>query len=78
MTTPDPQFDRLRDAIQDYARETGGRDLVLTDFAIAYAAITMRTADSQAWIATAAHGAPHATLGLAHVLVNDLAEGDDA
>lgn len=73
----DPALDRLRDAIQDYARETGGRDLVLTDFAVAYAAVSIRTADSEAWIATTASGAPHATLGLAHVLVRDLTEGDN-
>lgn len=74
----DPHLEKLRDAIQDYARETGGRDLVVTDFAVAYAAISMHNADSRAWIATAAHGAPHATLGLAHVLTRDLLEGDDA
>lgn len=70
-----PALDKLRDALQDYIRATEGDTLVLTDFAVTYASIDMHTATEIVWLGTAAHGAPHATLGLAHVLVNDLAEG---
>lgn len=73
MTTP---LDTLRDAIQDYIC-ADDETLVLTDFAIGYAAVDMHTAGAQTFIGTVASGAPHATLGLAHVLVRDLLEGDD-
>lgn len=71
----DPHLEKLRDAIQDYVRAKDGDSLLVTDFAITYASIDMHTATEIVWLGTAAHGAPHATLGLAHVLVNDLAEG---
>lgn len=70
-------LDKLRDALQEYIRATEDDTLVLTDFAIGYAAIDMHTADEQTFIGTIASGAPHATLGLAHVLTRDLLEGDD-
>ena len=74
MSTP---LDKLRYALQDYVRSTEGTELVLTDFAIGYAAVDLHTADEQTFIGTTASGAPHATLGLAHVLTRDLLEGDD-
>ena len=70
-------LEQLRDAVQEYIRATEGGTLVLTDFAIGYAAIDMHTADEETFIGTTASGAPHATLGLAHVLVRDLIEGAD-
>ena len=70
-------LDKLRDAVQDYIRATDGGTLILTDFAVGYAAVNMHTADQEAFIGTAASGAPHATLGLAHILTRDLLEGDD-
>ena len=70
-------LEQLRDAVQEYIRATEGGTLVLTDFAIGYAAIDMHTTHDEAFVATTASGAPHATLGLAHVLVRDLIEGAD-
>jgi len=75
MTTS--PLEQLREALQEYVRSTEGTELVLTDFAIGYAAIDMHTADDRTFIGTTASGAPHATLGLAHVLTRDLLEGDD-
>lgn len=72
-----PALDKLRDAVQEYIRATDANTLVLTDFAIGYAAVDMHTADEETFIGTTASGAPHATLGLAHVLTRDLLEGDD-
>lgn len=74
MTTP---LDILRDAIQAYVHATDGETLIVTDFALGYAAVDMHTADEQVFIGTTASGAPHATVGLAHVLVRDLLEGDN-
>lgn len=74
MSTP---LDKLRDALQEYIRATEEDTLILTDFAIGYAAVDLHTADEQTFIGTTASGAPHATLGLAHVLTRDLLEGDD-
>ena len=76
MTTA-PALDKLRDAVQDYIRATDGGTLILTDFAVGYAAVNMHTAAEETFIGTTASGAPHATLGLAHVLARDLLEGDD-
>lgn len=70
-------LDKLRDALQEYIRATEDDTLILTDFAIGYAAVDLHTADEQTFIGTTASGAPHATLGLAHVLTRDLLEGDD-
>ena len=75
MTTS--PLEQLREALQEYVRSTEGPELVLTDFAIGYAAVDMHTADEQVFIGTTASGAPHATVGLAHVLVRDLLEGDN-
>lgn len=80
--TMDPALERLRDAIQEYAREREDPNLLITDFAVAYAAIDMHTAESQTFLGSAAHGPVHSTIGLAHTLVHDLTagltEGDDA
>ena len=73
----DPALDTRRDAIQTYVRTVQHDHLVLTDFVIGYAAIDMHTAGDEVFIGTTAHGAPHATLGLAHILPNELLEGDD-
>ena len=75
MTTSPPE--KLREALQEYVRSAEGVGLVLTDFAIGYAAVDMHIADEQVFIGTTASGAPHATLGLAQVLTRDLLEGDD-
>lgn len=74
MTTS-PHLEKLRDAIQGYVHAKDGDNLLVTDFAVTYASIDMHTATEIVWLGTAAHGAPHATLGLAHVLVNDLTGG---
>lgn len=76
----DPHLEKLRDAIQDYARAHATDELILTDFALAYAGVNMRTADSQSYLSYTASGPIHSTLGLAHSLVHDLTqdlEGDD-
>lgn len=77
----DPHLEKLRDAIQDYARAHATDELILTDFALAYAGVNMRTADTQTYLSHTASGPVHATLGLAHALVHDLTtdlEGDAA
>lgn len=70
-------LDTLREAIQAYIRVEQDDTLILTDFAIAYAAVNLHTANDQTFIGTTASGTPHATLGLAHILTRDLSEGDD-
>lgn len=67
------ELDRLRDAIQDYHRATSDDDgVIVTDYALAYAGVSLATADTDSYIGTVSSGAGHATLGLAHVLVRDL------
>lgn len=73
----DPALDKLRDAVQEYLNHDEDQPLVVTDFAVVYAAIDMHTADTEAIAGYATHGPVHANLGLAHILVNSLTEGDD-
>lgn len=74
MTT-DP-LEKLHAAIQEFVREVEQEDLVLIDFAIGYAATDLRTANESNFIGSATYGARHSAVGLAHMLIDDLA-GDD-
>lgn len=74
MTTP---IETLRDAVEQYARIEFEDGLIVTDFAIALAAIDMHRADTETFVGTASHGARHATIGLAHILACDLMEGTE-
>lgn len=75
--TIDPALEKLREAVQEYLNEDEETPLVVTDFAVVYAAVDMHTADTQALNGFATGGPLHASLGLAHMLVNSLTEGDD-
>ena len=77
--TDDDHLEQIREAVQAYIND-GGDDppLVVTDFAIGYAAIDMHTADAGNVLGSVTLGARHSTLGLAHILVHDLTDlGDD-
>ena len=76
--TADPALDKLRDSVQEYLNTDEERPLVITDFAVVYAAVDMHTADTEAVTGFATHGPLHASLGLAHMLVDGLTEGEDA
>lgn len=77
----DNALDKLRDAVQEYLNYDEDVPLVVTDFAVVYAAVDMHTADTRALTGFATGGALHASLGLAHILVRELeapdTEGDD-
>lgn len=74
----DPALDKLRDAVQEFLNTDEDTPLVVTDFAVVYAAVDMHTADTEAVTGFATHGPVHSSLGLAHVLVAGLTEGGDA
>lgn len=61
---------KLRDAIQEWHR-ADGRDpsVIVTDFAISYAAVTLRTAGTQTYLGTVFDGpAPEAAEAMAALL----------
>lgn len=73
-----PAMDKLRDAIQEWHR-ADGRDpsAIVTDFAISYAAVDIRTAGAQTYIGTVFDGPTHAVMGLARVLTLDAEDFDE-
>lgn len=73
--TDDP-IEKLHAAVQEFVRTVEEDDLVLIDFAIGYAATSIRTADQSNFIGSASYGPRHAAVGLAHMLIDDLT-GDD-
>lgn len=73
----DLRLEKLHAAVQEYVNSDGDAPLVLTDFAVVYAAIDMHTADSEATVGFSTNGPRHSSLGLAHILMDGLTEGDD-
>lgn len=74
-------YDRLEAAIQDWIREKGDEDLILTDWSLSTAGIRMQTADETVEYNVGGSGAAHSVLGLARLAVKHaedaLTGGDD-
>lgn len=78
--TADPALEKLHAAVQEYVREVEDPDYIVTDFALAYAAIDLHTAAEKNFIGYSVYGPIHATLGLATLLAANLTTdltGDD-
>lgn len=74
-------IDRLMAAVQEYHRATEGEDgVVITEYLVVYAGVSMRTASDQTYIGTTGHGPVHSSIGLAEILnmrVLEQLEGDE-
>ena len=70
-------LEQLRDAVQEWVRaDTGDPDRIVTAFVISTETVTIHDHDSN-YVNVAGIGSWAARVGLAHILTNDLAEGDD-
>lgn len=76
----DPALEKLHAAIQEYVRTVEKPDYIVTDFALAYAAVDLRTAAEKNFVGYSVYGPIHSTVGLAHLLTANLTTdltGDD-
>ncbi|GAP78520.1 hypothetical protein Y09_1349 [Brachybacterium sp. SW0106-09] len=70
-------LEKLRDAVQDWVRaDTEDPDRIVTAFVISTETVTIHDHDSN-YVDMAGIGSWAVRVGLAHILTNDLAEGDD-
>lgn len=70
-------LESLRDAVQAWVRaDTGDPDRIVTAFVISTETVTIHDHDSN-YVDMAGIGSRATRLGLAHIITNDLTEGDD-
>ena len=70
-------LEKLRDAVQEWVRaDTEDPDRIVTAFVISAETVTIHDHDSN-YVDMAGIGSWAVRVGLAHILTNDLAEGDD-